>query len=182
MASVLSESLVIKENILCAGFILLCIFWCYVHGYSRSAYWSYCQIYRFVSTLIDYHFIYGHECSFASYHGYIYNVYYMSFMCLLDWSNVGVPESMLTRGANGTSATISDTRLVLPIVLQYLTPKAVSIFGMGAISAAVMSSADSSILSASSMFAHNIYKPIIRPKVTNRVKFCPFLRAKGIAV
>ena len=72
---------------------------------------------------------------------------------------------MLNMGTNGTTAEIADTRLVLPIVLQYLTPQAVSIFGMGAISAAVMSSADSSILSASSMFAHNIYKPIIRPKV-----------------
>ena len=62
--------------------------------------------------------------------------------------------------------TVSDTRLVLPLVLQYLTPQWVSIFGMGAISAAVMSSADSSILSASSMFAHNIYKLIFRPKVS----------------
>lgn len=56
-------------------------------------------------------------------------------------------------------------RLVLPLVLQYLTPTAVSFVGLGAISAAVMSSADSSVLSASSMFAHNIYMMIFRQKV-----------------
>ena len=56
-------------------------------------------------------------------------------------------------------------RLVLPLVLQYLTPTAVAFVGLGAISAAVMSSADSSVLSASSMFAHNIYKMIFRQKV-----------------
>merc|ERR1719158_2553270 len=43
-----------------------------------------------------------------------------------------------------------DTRMILPMVLQYLTPSFVSFFGLGAVSAAVMSSADSSVLSASS--------------------------------
>ena len=51
------------------------------------------------------------------------------------------------------------------MVLQYLTPTAVSFVGLGAVSAAVMSSADSSFLSASSMFAHNVYKLIFRQKV-----------------
>jgi hypothetical protein len=37
--------------------------------------------------------------------------------------------------------------------------------GLGAISAAVMSSADASILSSSSMFSRNIYKAAFRPKV-----------------
>ena len=59
-----------------------------------------------------------------------------------------------------------DYRMILPMVLQYLTPAAVSFFGLGAVSAAVMSSADSSVLSASSMFARNVYKLIFRPSVS----------------
>ena len=54
----------------------------------------------------------------------------------------------------------SERKLVLPLVLQYLCPPAVSFVGLGAISAAVMSSADSSVFSAASMFAHNVVKPI----------------------
>jgi Na+/pantothenate symporter len=42
----------------------------------------------------------------------------------------------------------------------------VSFFGLGAVSAAVMSSADSSVLSASSMFARNVYKLIFRQRVS----------------
>lgn len=51
-------------------------------------------------------------------------------------------------------------KLILPLVLQYLTPVPVAVIGLGAVSAAVMSSADSSILAASSMFARNVYKNI----------------------
>lgn len=56
--------------------------------------------------------------------------------------------------------------LVLPLVLQYLTPPLVSFVGLGAVSAAVMSSSDSSLLSASSMFARNVYKLMIRQNVS----------------
>jgi len=52
---------------------------------------------------------------------------------------------------------------ILPIILQYLTPKWVSYIGLGAVSAAIMSSADSTILSSSSMFVHNIYKNVFFP-------------------
>ncbi|KAL5015962.1 hypothetical protein ScPMuIL_005551 [Solemya velum] len=62
----------------------------------------------------------------------------------------------------------SATSLYLPLCLQYLCPVAVSFFGLGAISAAVMSSADSSILSASSMFARNVYKLIFRQKASEQ--------------
>ena len=55
--------------------------------------------------------------------------------------------------------------MVLPMVLQYLTPAYVSFCGLGAVSAATMSSADSSVLGASSMFARNVYRLIFRPRV-----------------
>ena len=54
-----------------------------------------------------------------------------------------------------------STQVVLPLVLLYLTPKAVACFGLGAISAAVMSSTDSSMLSASTMMARNFYQKVI---------------------
>ena len=60
--------------------------------------------------------------------------------------------------------------MILPMVLQYLTPSWVSFFGLGAVSAAVMSSADSSVLSASSMFARNVYKLLFRPRVRKTKK------------
>ncbi|KAK7112538.1 high-affinity choline transporter 1-like [Littorina saxatilis] len=56
--------------------------------------------------------------------------------------------------------------LILPMCLQFLCPPIVSFLGLGAVSAAVMSSADSSILSASAMFARNIYKLIFRQKAS----------------
>lgn len=63
--------------------------------------------------------------------------------------------------------------MILPIVLQHLCPPFVSFFGLGAVSAAVMSSADSSILSASSMFARNIYQQAFRQSASTRFFFCP---------
>ncbi|KAK6011842.1 hypothetical protein OSTOST_23060 [Ostertagia ostertagi] len=72
---------------------------------------------------------------------------------------------------NGTKveAIPEDKRnMVVPLVFQYLTPKWVAFIGLGAVSAAVMSSADSSVLSAASMFAHNIWKLTIRPHASER--------------
>ncbi|KAI0980453.1 hypothetical protein GJ496_011984 [Pomphorhynchus laevis] len=61
-----------------------------------------------------------------------------------------------------------DQKLILPLVLQYLTPTYISFIGLGAISAAVMSSADSSVLSASSMYARNVWKLVFRNKASER--------------
>jgi high affinity choline transporter 7 len=58
--------------------------------------------------------------------------------------------------------------LVLPYVLKYLTPTIVGTVGLGAVAAAVMSSVDSSALSASSMFVWNIYRPQLRPEAGDR--------------
>jgi len=77
-----------------------------------------------------------------------------------DWSETSYPGLV-----NGTLPEKSY-KSVLPIVMQYLTPTSVSFVGLGAVSAAVMSSADSSVLSASSMFARNIYRPVFRQKAS----------------
>ncbi|MEM9836643.1 MAG: sodium:solute symporter family protein [Bacteroidota bacterium] len=70
-----------------------------------------------------------------------------------DWSALGLtppPEAAAT----------------LPWVVKHLTPPIVSMIGLGAVAAAVMSSVDSSVLSASSMGIWNIYRPLINPQVT----------------
>jgi high affinity choline transporter 7 len=65
-----------------------------------------------------------------------------------DWSALGLtgPES---------------SAVALPYVLKHLAPPVIALIGLGSLAAAVMSSVDSSILSASSMGAWNVYRPLV---------------------
>ena len=73
--------------------------------------------------------------------------------CGADWSARGLASP--------------DATLVLPYVLKNLTPPFVAAIGLGAVSAAVMSSIDSSVLSASSMAAWNVYRPLVEPDASS---------------
>jgi len=83
----------------------------------------------------------------------------------LDWAALGAtPAGASLGGAEGVVAALAETpALVLPYLLRLAVPDWVAILGLGAISAAVMSSVDSSILSASSLLAWNGYRRLIRP-------------------
>ncbi|MEQ2281234.1 Chitinase 1 [Ameca splendens] len=102
----------------------------------------------------------------------------LSFLAAFGCLVMAVPSVLI--GAIGASTDWNQTTygslapkdkdesdMILPIVLQHLCPPYISFFGLGAVSAAVMSSADSSILSASSMFARNIYKLAFRQSASD---------------
>ncbi len=72
---------------------------------------------------------------------------------VVSWEALGVPAP-------------EEAALVLPYVVRYLTNPVVATIGLGAIAAAVMSSVDSSILSASSMTSWNVYRPLFKPNIT----------------
>lgn len=60
-------------------------------------------------------------------------------------------------------------KLAVPLTLLYLTPPAVAFIGLGAVSAAVMSSTDSSILGVSTMFTRNVFVKVFYKNASDRV-------------
>jgi len=116
----------------------------------------------------------------------------LSYIASIGCIAMAVPSILIGAVAhstdwNATSYGLPDpkennqTSMILPIVLQHLTPVAVSFIGLGSVSAAVMSSADSSILSASSMFTRNIYQNAIRQSA-NPLELKWVLRATVIGI
>ncbi|XP_030838436.1 high-affinity choline transporter 1-like [Strongylocentrotus purpuratus] len=117
---------------------------------------------------------------------------YISIVAAFGCVIVSIPAYILGAVGASTNWTLTDINLnktdpyetpgiILPAVIQFLTPPFVAFLGLGAISAAVMSSTDSSILASSSMFVRNIYKNIFRTSASER-EMSWILRLAVIAV
>jgi len=66
-------------------------------------------------------------------------------------------------GAEALATMTEQPALVLPYVLRYAVPQWVGVLGLGAVAAAVMSSVDSSMLSAASLLSWNGYRRLLHP-------------------
>lgn len=80
---------------------------------------------------------------------------------------IGIAGHVADWEAAGTTAP-PVAAATLPWVIRYLTDPWVAVVGLGAVAAAVMSSVDSSILSASSMAGWNVYRPLFRPQMDSK--------------
>ncbi|XP_077548355.1 high-affinity choline transporter 1-like [Haemaphysalis longicornis] len=107
----------------------------------------------------------------------IFIVHMMSYVSAFGVLFLAIPPMIMGAAAKTANFTIAgyrgpyrlpanDMPAVLPHAIRYLTPTIVSILGLGAITAAVMSSADSSVLSASSLITKNVYYALLRPQAS----------------
>jgi len=91
----------------------------------------------------------------------------LSFIAAFGCVFMAVPAVLLGAVAKSTNWNMTDygapdiseedRSLTLPLTMRYLCPPVVTFIGLGAVSAAVMSSTDSSILSSSTMFSRNVF-------------------------
>ena len=142
MAGLLSTSSFFQVCRKSTSFVICSRVWLHYYGHTTDDYWWRCSSYWYVIVLVILLIV-------LSTNFHIWSI---------AWNETDF---------KGPSPLDKDHQsLVLPLVLQYLTPPLVSFVGLGAVSAAVMSSSDSSLLSASSMFARNVYKLMIRQNVS----------------
>ena len=89
------------------------------------------------------------------------------FVCLLAAIApvlIGISSAVTDWSATAAGPPLDPTA-TLPWVIAYLTPTTLAVIGLGAVAAAVMSSVDSSVLSASGMSVWNVYRPLFNPEV-----------------
>ena len=95
--------------------------------------------------------------------------YFAGIICLIGAIPsilVGISSLSINWTDLGLSAA-PDAASILPAAIRYATPGWVATIGLGAIAAAVMSSVDSSILSASTMASWNVVRPLFRPNMSS---------------
>ncbi|KAK3085638.1 hypothetical protein FSP39_006486 [Pinctada imbricata] len=97
---------------------------------------------------------------------------FMATLMLIPPTLIGIAGSAadwnMTSFETSGNLTSDQLAAILPMSVRYLCPTAVSVVGLGAISASVMSSADSLVLATGSVFAKNIYNTLFRPKASDR--------------
>ena len=90
------------------------------------------------------------------------------FICLIAAiPAVGIGMvAAVTNWANLGLSGPPDAASTLPYVIRHLCSPWVATIGLGAVAAAVMSSTDSSMLSAASLGSWNVYKPLVNPELS----------------
>ncbi|XP_040360390.1 high-affinity choline transporter 1-like [Ixodes scapularis] len=105
----------------------------------------------------------------------VVNAKLLSFFTAMACFFLTIPAALIgaaSKTANFTAAgypgpaVLDDSGAVIASAIRYMTPNTVSILGLAAITSAVLSSADSSMLSASTMITQNIYRTTLRPRAT----------------
>ena len=81
----------------------------------------------------------------------------------IDWVDLALQNGLPPNEIK--DVLLDQPAVVLPYTLRYAVPQWVGVFGLGAVGAAVMSSVDSSILSAASLVTWNGYRRFIDPEL-----------------
>ncbi|KAL1425522.1 hypothetical protein MTO96_019125 [Rhipicephalus appendiculatus] len=116
----------------------------------------------------------------------VFNAKMFSYMTALGCVFLALPSIIIGAVAKTTNFTAAGYRgpfdlaegerhKVLLYALRYMTPGSVAVLGHIAITATVMSSVDSSMLSASSLFTRNIYDFLLKPAASD-MEVCVVLR------
>lgn len=86
----------------------------------------------------------------------------------VDWAAIGATPAAAAVGGITIPDQLAQTpALAMALLMRLAVPQWIGVLGLGALAAAVMSSVDSSVLSAASLLAWNGYKRVIKPNVSD---------------